>query len=309
MTPLRQRFTDDLTLRNYAPRTVQSYVACIAAFARHFGRSPEHLGAEDIRQYQLHLVQVKKASWSTFNQAVCALRLLYGVTLGRPGLVSMIPYGKKPRRLPAVLSRAEVVALFAGLPDNRLRLLVRAAYACGLRVAEVVHLRVADIDSQRRVVHVRQGKGRKERLVPLSPLLLEELRAYWRRYRPHDWLFPGQQPGQPVCIGTVQRAFSQVVRRLHGSKKVSMHTLRHSYATHQLEAGVDVVTLQRLLGHRHLQTTALYLHVSTAQLQRVPSPLDALVARPPAGTGPVPALVAAPAVPGSLPAPAGGGGR
>lgn len=301
MTPLRQRFTEDLTLRNYAPRTVETYVACVAAFARYFGRSPEVLGAEDIRRHQLHLVQVKKASWSTFNQTVCALRLLYGVTLQRPGLVTMIPYGKKPRRLPAVLSRAEVVTLFAALPDNRLRLLVRAAYACGLRVSEVVHLRVADIDSQRMVLHVRQGKGRKERLVPLSPLLLQELRAYWRRYRPVDWLFPGQKAGQPVCIGSVQRVFHQIVRRLGWSKKASLHTLRHSYATHQLEAGVDVVTLQRLLGHRHLQTTALYLHVSTAQLQRAPSPLDALVARPPTAAGNEP-------VPGSVPPAARGGG-
>jgi integrase/recombinase XerD len=282
MTPLRQRFLDDLTLRNYAPRTVETYIACVAAFAQHFGQSPEQLGAEEIRRYQLHLVHVKHASWSTFNQTVCALRLLYGVTLGRPQLVTMIPFGKRPRRLPAVLSRGEVVQLFAALPTNRLRLLVRAAYACGLRISEVVGLRVADIDSQRMVLHVRQGKGRKERLVPLSPLLLQELRAYWQRYRPADWLFAGQKAERPLCIGTVQRAFAKVVRRLRWSKKVSMHTLRHSYATHQLEAGVDVVTLQRLLGHRSLQTTALYLHVSTAQLQRAPSPLDALVARPPA---------------------------
>lgn len=291
MTPLRKRLCEDLALRNYSPRTVQCYVAALAAFAKHFGRSPDQLGAEEIRSYQLHLI-AKKASWSAFNQAVCALRFFYGVTLRRPGLVAMIPFGKRPQTLPAVLSRAEVVTLFGALPDNRLRVLVRTAYACGLRVSEVTRLRVADIDSKRLVVHVRQAKGRKDRLVPLSGVLLEELRAYWQRYRPSEWLFPGQRRGRPVTVGGVQRQFHAVVRQLGGSKKVSMHTLRHSYATHQLEAGVDLVTLQHLLGHRCLTTTAHYLHLSAAQLQRAPSPLDALVVRPPSAPGvPLPAFV------------------
>jgi len=279
MTPLRQRYFDDLRLRNYAPRTIQTYVAAVAQFARHFGKSPALLGAEEVRTYQLHLLQ-KRASWSRFNQLVCALRFLYRITLGRPEVVTMIPYGKRPKTLPAVLSRCEVLRLFAALPANRYRTLIRTAYACGLRLSEVVHLRVADIHSGRGVLIVRQGKGRKDRLVPLSPVLLAELRAYWQRYRPADWLFPGQRPGQPLHPGSLQRSFARIVRPLRLGKRVSMHTLRHSYATHLLEAGVDVVTLQHLLGHRHLATTALYLHVSTQQLRRTPSPLDSLLVAP-----------------------------
>jgi len=214
----------------------------------------------------------------------------------------MIPYGKKPKCLPAVLSRSEVVQLFEALPDNRLRLLVRASYACGLRISETVRLRVGDIDSSRMVVQVRQAKGQKDRQLPLSPLLLEELRAYWRRYHPADWFFPGLKPGQPVGITGVQRQFKAVVRRLGWTKKVGMHTLRHSYATHQLEAGVDLLTLQRLLGHSNFQTTARYLHLSTDHLQRAPSPLDALVAAVPvAPSGRLPAFMPQP--------PDGGGTR
>jgi integrase/recombinase XerD len=289
MTPLRQRLTDDLRLRNYAPRTVTTYVAAIARFARHFGRSPELLGPEEVRADQLHLLQHEHASWSRFNQVVCALRFLYRVTLGRPDVVTMIPFGKRPKTLPAVLSRAEVLRLFAALPDNLYRTLVRTAYACGLRISEVVRLRVTDIDSQRGVLVVRQGKGQKDRLVPLSPALLAELRGHWRRYRPDGWLFPGQKRGRHLNVNAWQRLFARLVRPLGFAKAVSRHTLRHSYATHLLEAGVDVVTLQRLLGHRDLSTTARYLHVSTQHLQRTPSPLDALVAAPlPAAAAPLP---------------------
>jgi site-specific recombinase XerD len=291
MTPLRQRLVDDLRLRNYSPRTVQTYVHAVARFARHFGRSPEHLGPDDIRAYQLHLIDQEHASWSRFNQAVCALRFLYRVTLGRPELIPMIPFGKRPRTLPSVLSPDEVLHLFAALPETPLRQLVRTTYACGLRISEVVRLRVTDIDSARGVLVVRQGKGRKDRLVPLSPVLLAELRAYWRRYRPAVWLFPGQKRGQPLNMSALQRKFARLVRPLGFTKAVSMHTLRHSYATHLLEAGVDVVTLQHLLGHRDLSTTARYLHVSTQQLRRTPSPLDALVARP-ATTAAAPILAA-----------------
>jgi site-specific recombinase XerD len=280
MTPLRQRLVDDLRLRNYSPRTVACYVAAIAHFARHFGQSPDRLGADAVRSYQLHLLQ-QRASWSRFNQTVCALRFFYGITLGRPEVVAMVPYGKRPQTLPAVLSRAEVLRLFAAVPEGRNRTLLRTTYACGLPAGEVVHLRVTDIDSQRMVVVVRQGKGQKDRLVPLSPVLLEELRAYWRLARPRDWLFPGQGTSGHLHVGGVQRMLTRLVRPLGLGKRVSLHTLRHSYATHLLEAGVDVVTLQRLLGHRDLQTTSRYLHVSTQHLQRLASPLDALLALPP----------------------------
>ena len=297
MTPLRQRFLDDLRLRNYSPRTAETYLRAVLRFARHFGRSPADLGAEQVRAYQLHLLHAERASWSRYNQAVCALRFLYRVTLGRPDVVTLIPYGKRPKTLPAVLSRQEVLRLFEALPPGRLRTMVRTAYACGLRVSEVVRLCVADIDSLRRVVVVRQGKGQKDRLVPLSALLLEELRNYWRRYRPADWLFPGQGPRGHLHPAAVQRPFCRLVRRLGFRKRVSMHTLRHSYATHLLEAGVDLLTLQRLLGHRHLQTTARYVHLSTRHLEQLAGPLDALLAAPPAAVVPAESLPAWLAVP------------
>jgi len=286
MTPLRQRFIDDLRLRNYARRTIDTYVGQVAAFARHFGRSPELLGGDDVRAYQLHLLQ-RRVSWSSFNQAVCALRFLYGTTLGRPEQLPMIPYGKRPKQLPSVRSPEEVACLLEAAPPPRDRVLLQVAYGCGLRLNELTHLQVTDIDSARMVIHVRQGKGHKDRLVPLSVRLLEELRAYWRVCRPRTWLFPGQKPDRPITGSNIQRRFGRLVKRVGLSKRCSMHTLRHSYATHLLEAGVDLLTLKALLGHTSLQTTARYLHVSTQRLHQTPSLLDLLgLPRPTAPTTP-----------------------
>ncbi len=276
MTPLRQRYLDDLRLRNYAPRTIQTYVARVACFARYFGRSPDQLGPDDVRAFQLELLR-RRASWSQFNQAVCALRFLYGVTLGRPEQLPLIPYGKRPRTLPTVLAPQEVLRLIDAARPGRDRLLLQVAYACGLRISELVHLRVTDVDSARMVVVVRQGKGQKDRLVPLSQRLLTELRVYWRRYRPDGWLFPGADLQRPLGASNVQRLCQRLVRRVGLTKSCTPHTLRHSYATHLLEAGVDVVTLQAVLGHRDLHTTAHYLHVSTRRLHQTPSLLDLLV--------------------------------
>lgn len=276
MTPLRQRFIDDLRLRNYASRTVETYVSQIAMFAKHFGKSPEVLGPNEVRDYQLHLL-ARKRSWSTFNQAVCALRFLYGTTLGRPEQLPMIPYGKKPKSLRSVLAAKEVLRLIDAADTPRDRVFLEVAYGCGLRLSELIHLQVCDIDSARMVIHVRQGKGAKDRLVPLSRRLLADLRAYWRLYRPLTWLFPGDNPAQPISAANMQRRLRQLVKRVGLTKHCSMHTLRHSYATHLLEAGVDVFTVQMLLGHRHLETTTVYLHVSTQRLQQTPSLLDLLV--------------------------------
>lgn len=276
MTPLRQRFIDDLRLRNYAKRTIDTYVSQVAAFARHFGRSPELLGADDVRAYQLHLLE-RRVSWSSFNQAVCALRFLYRTTLGRPEQLAMIPYGKRPKKLPSVLSPDEVLRLLDAAPPPRDRVLLQVAYGCGLRLNELLHLRVTDIDSARMVIHVRQGKGAKDRLVPLSLRLLQELRAYWLVCRPRTWLFPGHKADGTMTASNLQRRFGRLVRQVGLSKPCSLHTLRHSYATHLLEAGVDVLTLKALLGHSSLQTTARYLHVSTQRLQQTPSLLDLLV--------------------------------
>lgn len=278
MNPLRQRFLDDLQIRNYSSRTQKTYLEHIVRFARHFRRSPALLGPEEIRTYQLHLLNERHASWSSFNQAVCALRFLYRVTLQAPFPVEMIPYGKKPKSLPDVLSRDEVARLFVLVPQALERLMLQTTYACGLRASEVLALKVTDIDSSRMLLWVRHGKGNKDRAVPLSPALLDALRDHWRRRRPTLWLFPGSSPNGQRSLGWLQRVCRRAVLAAGFTKKVSLHTLRHSYATHLLEAGVDLLTIQRLLGHRDLQTTARYVHLTDPQLARTPGLLEGLPA-------------------------------
>jgi integrase/recombinase XerD len=222
------------------------------------------------------VLSARSYSWSLFNQTACALRFFYGTTLGRPDQVPFIPYGKRPKVLPCVLSPDEVLLLFEAAAPGRDRVLLQTIYACGLRLSELLHLQVTDIDSARMVVHVRQGKGAKDRLVPLSQRLLDELRAYWRQYRPRTWLFPGAFPDRPMTASNVQRLFQRLVQQAGIRKPATPHTLRHSYATHLLEAGIDVVTLQKILGHRDLSTTAHYLHLTTTRLRQTPSLLDLL---------------------------------
>jgi site-specific recombinase XerD len=276
MTPLRQRMIEDLKLRNLAPRTIQSYVSRVAAFARHFGRSPEDLGRDEVRSYLLHLVQERHVCWSTYNQTVAGLRFLYEVTLGREGVLVRIACPKQPKKLPVVLSLEEVARLFAAVVGLKHRALLMTAYAAGLRISEVVALRVDDIDSQRMVLRVRQGKGRKDRYVMLSPRLLALLREYWKAARPAEWLFPGDIPGQHLTASTVHRVCVQAGRDAGLGKHVTVHTLRHSFATHLLEAGTDIRTIQVLLGHRNLKTTAIYTHVSPIAVETTQSPLDRL---------------------------------
>ncbi|HJZ60161.1 MAG TPA: tyrosine-type recombinase/integrase [Gemmataceae bacterium] len=280
MTPLRQRMIEDLKLRNLAPATIRVYVQRVAAFARHFGESPELLGPPEVRSYLVHLVQHKHASWSYYNQTVGALRFLYNVTLGRDEPLRRIACPKQPRKLPVVLSPEEVVRFFQAVPNLKHRALLMTAYAAGLRISEVVALTVADIDSRRMVIRVRQGKGRKDRYVMLSPRLLEVLRAYWKVARPAHWLFPGQVEGRPVTVGTAHRVCVEASRAAGLGKHVTVHTLRHSFATHLLEAGTDLRTIQLLLGHRELRTTAIYTHVSPATLEATQSPLDRLAPLP-----------------------------
>jgi integrase/recombinase XerD len=278
MSPLRQRLIDDLRLRNYSPRTVEAYVAGVAKFAAHFGRAPDQLGPDELRAFQLHLL-AQGASWSQFNQIVAALRFFFAVTLGRSEAVPLIPYGKRPRTVPTVLSPEEVARLLDTARPGRDRTLFQTAYACGLRISELIHLRVRDIDSARMVVVVRQGKGAKDRLVPLSPRLLGELRRYWLTHRSLAWLFPGVKAGRPVHPANVQRLFQRTLACAGIDKRATPHTLRHSFATHLLEAGVDIFTVQKLLGHGSLSSTSHYLHVSRRHLQQTPSLLD-LIALP-----------------------------
>jgi integrase/recombinase XerD len=275
MSPLRQRFIDDLRLRNLSPRTIEIYVRCVARFAKHFGRSPEMLGAEEIRAYQLHLLQ-EKASWTRFNQTVSALRFLYATTLNHSEHMPRIPYGKKPKTIPCVFSPEEVAGLFRAARPGRDCVLLETAYACGLRREELLSLEVSHIDSARMLVHVHQGKGQKDRLVPLSARLLSELRDYWHRYRPSRWLFPNATGQAPLCGGTAGRLLQRALRRASIRKPATLHTLRHSFATHMLEAGVDIFTVQKILGHRHVSTTTRYLHLRSDRLGQLPSLLDLL---------------------------------
>ena len=275
MSALRERLIEDMQVRNYSPRTVEAYVAGVAKLAKHFKRAPDQLSGEDVRAFQVQLLAAK-TSWSQFNQIVCGLRFFYGTTLGRPEMVVMLPYGKKPKVLPVVLSMEEVDQLLKAAEVGRERVLLETAYGCGLRLGELLSLQVTAIDASRMVVTVRQGKGKKDRQVPLSACLLTKLRAWWCTHRKTPWLFPGKTPAGHLSDGMVQRICQRVVARAGLRKKATMHTLRHSYATHLLEAGVDVVTLQKLLGHSDLSTTARYLHLSARQLQKLPSVLDLL---------------------------------
>lgn len=276
MTLLRKRMLEDLRVRNYSPKTQEIYIRHVARFARHFGRSPDQLTAEDIRTYLVHLVESERVSWSSFNQAACALRFFYLVTLGRGDLVPHIPFPRTPKKLPTVLSTEEVARLLRAVPNLKHRALLITIYATGLRISEALALKVTDIDSERMVITVRQGKGLKDRTVMLSPQLLEVLRRYARQFLPRDWLFPGSRPDQPIHATVVQRACAQARLVAGLSKPATVHTLRHSFATHLLETGTDLRIIQTLLGHRSLKTTAIYTHVSAQRLHDTPSPLERL---------------------------------
>ncbi len=280
MTPLRRRMIDDMTLRNLAPKTIESYVQRISGFAQYFKTSPEHLGPDHVRAYLLHLVHERRLSWSHFNQVRSALRFLYSVTLKQDWVMQDIVCAKKPRTLPVVLSLDELTRFFAAITNLKHRAILMTAYAAGLRLSEVTHLRVADIDSQRMVIRVRQGKGQKDRYVMLSQNLLVVLREYWKVARSRDYLFPGVQPDRPISRRTVMNACRDA-REIAGlGKSVTVHTLRHSFATHLLESGTDLRTIQILLGHRSLGTTARYTHVATAASQSTQSPFDLLKVPP-----------------------------
>jgi integrase/recombinase XerD len=281
MTPLRRRMIEDMQLRNFSPHTIRAYVDRVAQFARHFGKSPALLGPAEVRSYLVHLVQQRRVSWSHYNQTVAALRFLYRVTLGREEALPRIACPRQPKRLPVVLSPEEVLRFFRAVPGLKHRALLMTAYAAGLRISEVVALRVEDIDSRRMVIRVRQGKGRKDRYVMLSTRLLEILRQYWKAARPSDWLFPGQVPGRPITVGSVHGICAEASHAADLGKHVTVHTLRHSFATHLLEAGTDIRTIQLLLGHRNLKSTALYTHVAPATLEATRSPLDRLDPLPP----------------------------
>ena len=275
MTPLRQRMLEDLQIRHYSPITIRIYLHSVAEFARHFGKSPDRLSAEHIRRYQLFLAK-KKVSPSTYVQAVCALRFLYTHTLHQKVPIERIPFPRRERKLPLVLARDEVKALLDAPCNLRHRTLLAILYGSGLRVSEVARLKVSDIDGARNVLWVRHGKGRKDRQALLPPKLRELLRCYWRSQRPTDWLFPSSQPGQPISPKAIFLACRKAAQAAGIRKPVHPHALRHSFATHLLEAGVDIRTIQILLGHANLETTARYLQVADVAVRSTTSPLESL---------------------------------
>ncbi len=276
MTPLQQRMLEDLQIRHYCPTTVRIYLRAMAEFAQHFGKAPDRLGAEHIRQYQLFLIQEKKVSLSTFIQMVCALRFFYTHTLNRKVSIERIPFPRREKKLPLILSREEVKALLEAPRNLRHRTLLAILYGCGLRVAEVTQLKVSDIDSARNVLRVRHGKGRKDRQTLLPAKLLELLRCYWRSQRPTDWLFPSADSTRPISTKAVFLACRKAAQKARISKPIHPHSLRHAFATHLLEAGVNLRTIQILLGHANLETTARYLHVADVAVRSTASPLDSL---------------------------------
>lgn len=276
MTPLRQRMIEDMKIRNLSPRTQERYVQQVAQFARHFKKSPELLGPEQVREYQLFLVNERHLSASTVHQIVAALRFLYGTTLRRPWAVEVIVYPRKPKRLPVVLSRLEVARILDAAWSKRFHTLLSLIYGCGLRSAEATHLRVQDIDSGRMLLRIASGKGDKERWVPLTAKLLTLLREYWKTYRPTYWLFPSSSPDKPMREDSVRQVFGLICEELQIKKAATLHTLRHSYATHLMEDGVDIRTIQVVLGHSSLGTTGIYTHVSERKLHEAKSPLDSL---------------------------------
>jgi len=278
VSPLRQRMIEDMSLRQFGPKTQHDYVRVVADFARFLGRSPDQAEPEDLRRYQLHLA-ARGASPAQMNLAVSALRFFFRVTLCQPAFGGRLARVRKEDRLPEVLSPEEVALLLHCAPGLKHKAALSVAYGCGLRVSEIVHLKVADIDSARMLIRVEQGKGRKDRYVMLSPDLLELLRAWWRAARPQGWLFPGRDPGQPITTRQLDRACKAAAKTAALDKRVSMHTLRHSFATHLLERKTDVRVIQVLLGHKKLDTTARYTRVALKTLGAVKSPLTHL--RPP----------------------------
>ena len=279
-SPLRQRMIEDMTVRNLSPATQRAYLRAVESLSLYFGRSPDRLDVEQVRRFQVHLATSGKA-WSTVNQTVCALRFFYGVSLGRERTPGHLAYAHEPKKLPVVLSEEEVVHFFAAIPTIRDRAALMTAYAGGLRVSEVSSLKITDIDSSRMVIRIEGGKGGKDRYVMLSPRLLEVLRDYWRIARPKYWLFPGRDKKLPLHPTALHRACREATAAAGLDKSVSVHTLRHSFATHLLESGANIRVIQVLLGHSNLSTTARYTQVASTTIQSTTSPLDRLMLPPP----------------------------
>ena len=283
MTPLRQRLLEELQRRNYSSETTRGYILAVKQFAEYFGKSPDRLGPEEVRRYQLYLLQQKKLSAGTVKIRMTALRFFYRKALKRRLLFDDLPLPKTPKKLPVVLSRQEVTRLIEAASNRMHRTILILLYGTGIRRTEASLLKVSDIDSQRRVLHIRQGKGARDRDVPLTPKLLEVLREYWRWKKPKIYLFPSplghSGVEEPISDKTVWHACREAALRAGLNKRIGPHTLRHSFATHLMEAGTDLRTIQLLLGHATLEHTTVYLHLSQRHLQAAPNPFDQIQIR------------------------------
>ena len=275
VSALRRRMIEDMASRRLAAQTQAAYIRAVKNFSTFLGRSPDQASAEDLRRYHLHLSS-SGITTPVLNAAVTALRFFFSVTLGRAEVTERLPFVREPRKLPVVLSPEEVQCFLNAAPGLKYRTALSVAYGAGLRASEVISLKLGDIDSKRMVIRVEQGKGHKDRYVMLSPALLELLRAYWKAKRPQGWLFPGRDPVQPLTARQLNRACHAAAVKAGIDKRVSLHTLRHSFATHLLEQKVDIRVIQVLLGHKKLDTTALYSQVATRTICEVKSPLDQL---------------------------------
>jgi site-specific recombinase XerD len=264
----------DMTVRGFARRTHTAYIAAVVRLAKHYHRSPDQLTNDDVQTYLAHLIQERKLSWSTCSQAAHAFRFLYHITLGHPRTDFHVPAPKQPQKLPEILSREEVWRLLAAPPHPRHRLLLTTVYAAGLRVSEAIALKVSDIDADRMTIRIEQGKGAKDRYVSLAARLLQELRTYWKSAPPGVWLFANRQGTRPIDITVAQKIYTMAKLRAGIHKQGGIHALRHAFATHLLEAGTDLHTVQRLLGHRQISTTMRYFHLSQGRLVGTRSPLD-----------------------------------
>lgn len=281
MGALRKQMDGDLVVRGMAVRTREAYLGAVAGLAKYYGRRPDRISEQEVQNYLLHLIEERKLAWSSCNIAAQGLKFFYRVTLKRSQAQFGIPTARQPQKLPEILSREEVAALIHGTFNLKHRAILMTAYGAGLRLNELCHLKLTDIDSDRMTIRVEQGKGAKDRYTLLSPRLLEELRLYWRAYRPEGWLFTRKDRTRPIADGTVDRLYRAAKRRARIAKVGGIHALRHAFATHLLEAGVDIHTIQRLMGHGHISSTLRYFHLARKHLASTPSPLELLEAAAP----------------------------
>ena len=276
MGTLRKQMDADLVVRGMAIRTREAYLGAVAGLAKHYGRRPDRIGEQEVQKYLLHLIEERKLAWSSCNIVAQGLKFFYRTTLKRSEAQFVIPRARQPQKLPQILSREEVAALIGSTLNLKHRAILMIAYGAGLRLNEICHLKVADIDSDRMTIRVEQGKGAKDRYTLLSPRLLTELRWYWRAYRPKQWLFTRKDPSRPIADATVHRIYHAAKTRAGIAKSGGIHSLRHAFATHLLEAGVDIHTIQRLMGHGHISSTLRYFHLARKHLAGTPSPLELL---------------------------------